>query len=465
MSGIAYFMKQDWKNAAQCFETVLVYDPDNTQARNYLADLAIEQNNLDVAEDHLRRASKSNPADLDTLQRLAYVLQCLENMAEATDIYSKILAQDPGSAEIHLNYGYALFKSDQTQEAIDAYRAAIRLNPGLGLAHINLGSALSELDQDKEAIAAFRIGLKTHANHVEGLIGLARCLRAQDEYEDAALSFKKALDLAKDQSNDRSAVYWEMGYSLELSGDKDGGRTAYEKCLEHHPDHGVARHLLNALIGNTTETAPPDYVQDLFDDYAKSFDDNLVNELNYAVPKLIGDKLKSVIGKKILNSVLDLGGGTGLIAAEVRDLMDKSSSEIHGVDLSSGMIEIANQKNRYDQSFVSDIGLYLTDSSQGLANYDAILSGDVFVYIGNLVEIFAGVALRLQQDGHFIFSVERLEKGDFELQSTGRYAHSKKYINGLANGFGFFVESVTDIIPRMDGNTEIKGLLFCLIKT
>ena len=145
--------------------------------------------------------------------------------------------------------------------------------------------------------------------------------------------------------------------------------------------------------------------------------------------------------------------------------MDKSSGEIHGVDLSSGMIEIANQKNRYDQSFVSDIGLYLTDSSQGLANYDAILSGDVFVYIGNLVEMSAGVALRLQQDGHFIFSVERLEKGDFELQSTGRYAHSKKYINGLANGFGFFVESVTDIIPRMDGNTEIKGLLFCLIKT
>jgi tetratricopeptide (TPR) repeat protein len=155
-------------------------------------------------------------------------------MAEATDIYSKVFAQGPGSAEIHLNYGYALFKSDQTQEAIDAYRAAIRLNPGLGLAHINLGSALSELDQDKEAIAAFRIGLKTHANHVEGLIGLARCLRAQDEYEDAAASFKKALDLAKDQSNDRSAVYWELGYSLELSGDKDGGRTAYEKCLEHH---------------------------------------------------------------------------------------------------------------------------------------------------------------------------------------------------------------------------------------
>mgnify|MGYP001167340333 CR=1 FL=1 len=93
LSGIAYFMKQDWKNAAQCFETVLVYDPDNTQARNYLADLAIEQNNLDVAEDHLRRAAKSNPADLDTLQRLAYVLQCLENMAEATDIYSNILAR------------------------------------------------------------------------------------------------------------------------------------------------------------------------------------------------------------------------------------------------------------------------------------------------------------------------------------------------------------------------------------
>ena len=160
------------------------------------------------------------------------------------------------------------------------------------------------------------------------------------------------------------------------------------------------------------------------------------------MPKLIGDKLKSVIGKKILNSVLDLGGGTGLIAAEVRDLMDKSSGEIHGVDLSSGMIGIANQKNRYDQSFVSDIGLYLTDSSHGLANYDAILSGDVFVYIGNLVEIFAGVALRLQQDGHFIFSVERLEKAILSFSQLADMRTAKSILMDWQMGLGFLLKAL-----------------------
>jgi predicted TPR repeat methyltransferase len=460
LSGIAHFMNQQWSKATECFEIVLVTDPNNAQALNYLGDLAIEQNDLTAAEDYFRRAALALPGDPETLQRLAYVLQRLDNMTDAAEIYHQLLETTPETAEIHLNYGYALFKSDQTKAAIREYRHAIKLNPDLGLAQINLGMALSELDEDVNAIAAFRQGLKSMPNHIDGLFGIARCLRAEDEYQEAADYFQKALDLAPN----RTVEFWELGYSLELAGDKEGGQKAYEKCLEHNPNHSVARHLLDALLGNTTETAPQEYIAELFDDYADSFDDSLVNELNYVVPKLLKTRLAALYLEQPLQSALDLGGGTGLVAVELKEYLDPKSGIIHGVDLSSGMLDIANQKERYNETFVSDIGEFLEDKKRGIPSYQLIIAGDVFVYIGNLEQIFAGVNQRLQQNGLFLFTVEQSPAENYILQSTGRYAHSKTYVRALAKKFGFEILNIQEIVPRKDGDQDIAGFLVSLKK-
>jgi len=255
-----------------------------------------------------------------------------------------------------------------------------------------------------------------------------------------------------------------LGYSLELSGDKAGGQKAYETCLEHNPDHSVARHLLDSLLGNTTEAAPQGYIEELFDDYASSFDDSLVNELNYVVPKLIRAQLDKIEGDQLIQSVLDLGGGTGLVAAEIKDLVEPNSGIIHGVDLSSGMLEIADQNQRYDQSFVADILAFLDDKKIGLPRYELIIAGDVFVYLGNLEQVFSGAYARLEKGGRFIFTVERLSDGDFALEPTGRYAHGKNYIRGLAGKYDFDIKEIEKIIPRQDGDQAINGFLASLQK-
>ncbi len=460
MSGIAYFMNQEWDRAIECFEIVLTQDPDNIAALNYLGDLAIEKNDLAGAENYFLTAVEKSPDDLGSLQRLAYIYHRLENAAKAAEIYPKIISLDPNSAENYLNYGYALFKNEHLQEAVEEYRQAIKLSPELGLAYINLGTALSALDEDEEAIEAFRQGLKFLPDHAEGAIGLARCLRAQDEYEEAANYFRHGLKLAPE----RTAIFWELGYSLELSGDKTGGQEAYETCLEHNPDHSVARHLLDSLLGNTTEAAPQGYIEELFDDYADSFDDSLVKELNYVVPKLIRTQLDKIERDQPIQSVLDLGGGTGLVAAEIKELIEPTTGIIHGVDLSSGMLEIADQNHRYNKSFVADISAFLDDEETGLAYYELIIAGDVFVYIGNLEQVFSGVYSRLEKGGWFIFTVEQLSDGEFGLQPTGRYAHSENYVRILADKFDFDINKIQEIIPRQDGDQTINGYLVSLQK-
>jgi predicted TPR repeat methyltransferase len=76
-----------------------------------------------------------------------------------------------------------------------------------------------------------------------------------------------------------------LGYCLELSGDKKSAEQAYEKCSKHHPGHDVATQLLNFLIGNTTALAPLIHITELFEDYADSFDESLLNELDYVCAK------------------------------------------------------------------------------------------------------------------------------------------------------------------------------------
>ena len=135
------------------------------------------------------------------------------------------------------------------------------------MAHINLGIALSELDDDEEAVLAFENGLKSLTTNIKALMDVARCLRALDEYPKAIKYFKKAVSLSPKHSH----LYWELGYCLELSGDKKSAEQAYDKCSKHHPGHYVAMHLLNSLIGNTTALAPPIYITELFQNYADSF--------------------------------------------------------------------------------------------------------------------------------------------------------------------------------------------------
>ena len=71
-------------------------------------------------------------------------------------------------------------------------------------------------------------------------------------------------------------------------------------------------------------------------------------------------------------------------------------------------------------------------------SFDLVLSADVFIYIGDLAEVFDLTARRLCPGGLFAFSIEvdnRIQ--EFELRHTGRYVQSLAYIGRLAQVCGF----------------------------
>ena len=124
------------------------------------------------------------------------------------------------------------------------------------------------------------------------------------------------------------------------------------------------------------------------------------------------------------------------------------------------MIEKARERGIYDELRAEDLEEALRRER---GNLDLALSPDVFVYAGALGDVFAGCAAALRAGGLFTFSIESLEGEGFTLLPTGRFAHSRAYIETLAAESGFAVARCDAIGVRRDKTGSlIPGYLYAL---
>ena len=213
--------------------------------------------------------------------------------------------------------------------------------------------------------------------------------------------------------------------------------------------------MVSSLTGKTTASAPKQYIENLFDGYAKKFEQSLVENLEYKIPKLLRDIIVKEHGSCSLGSVLDLGCGTGLMGLEIKDYC----SNLEGIDLSKKMLELANTKNVYDKLIHTDILDYLADTD---LCFDYFIATDVLVYVGDLTELFRLIKSRNKQKGKLVFSTEKNITEGFQLQTSGRYSHSKSYIEGLCKKFDYSISYYAEANLRKEKGVFLTGGLYLL---
>ena len=59
-----------------------------------------------------------------------------------------------------------------------------------------------------------------------------------------------------------------------------------------------------------------------------------------------------------------------------------------------------------------------------------------------------------------IFTTENSEGSYFSLEKTGRYSHSKAYINDLCKSLDLTITSINDIQIRKEGKASIMGSIY-----
>lgn len=252
---------------------------------------------------------------------------------------------------------------------------------------------------------------------------------------------------------------YNRALALEKAGDAEEAAAAYREVLALDPDdHGGAAVRLAALgAGDTPPKAPEAYVETLFDQHAEAFESILVEQLGYAVPMQVRQRLQT-LGLGPFGKLLDLGCGTGLTGAALGDMAE----DITGIDISENMIAIADEKEVYDTLYVAEVEDYLEDNDDG--PFDLITATDMVPYLGALEALFFGAAENLTPGGLFIFSAEtrddaELDGAHYRVYPFHRFVHSQTYIRERLAATGFEVIEALDINVRMQEGKPSPGLL------
>ena len=420
-----------------------------------------------------------NSIGLFNLQGASYA--GLEKYDDAIASYKHAIKIDPNYIDAYSNMGIALHHKGSLDAAIEAYNKAIKIDPHHPNTLNNMGISLKDKGEFDKAIARYKQAIGVKPDYADAYSNMGVIFKIKGDFDGAINCFSRAVHLEPDNANfrhslgrvqqemgdlsaamesyqiaiqtkpDQADFYYDLGNALFSSGQKTAAINSYEKALEVEPNHALASHMLASLSGNTTSTAPKEYVEDLFDNYAPRFEDSLVKKLGYEAPKKLAEIVFANHPKNSIGSILDLGCGTGLVGAELRG----SCSYLAGVDMSNAMLEEARKKDLYDKLVHADITTYL---SREELEFDYFISADVFIYVGDLSNIFQLIKSRNRSRvGTLVFSAEHTEKEGYFLEQSGRYSHSKSYIENLCKKFGYKITYFEKADLREDKGKMLVG--------
>lgn len=236
------------------------------------------------------------------------------------------------------------------------------------------------------------------------------------------------------------SIWFNKAHAHVKIDDVEGAIISLQKTLELDNSITAARHMLKALTESDALKAvkvEEDYIKDLFNSYAETYDSH-GKKLLYSAPRVIRQELAKIYKSRfsennnnidsldvqiidnnnkkekiIVNSldkdfveanapvgsscssytsfmnnsldILDIGCGTGLAGAWLKDY----AKSLVGVDISEQMVNVARKKMLYQDIQVMPISQYLEECT---TDFDIVVAADVLSYIGELSDIFDKVS-------------------------------------------------------------------------
>ncbi len=403
-----------------------------------------------------KKTANSNLPPKDLKNRFIQACDLHENnrLDDAVKAYKQLLTFLPDSPLLHFNCGLALFELNCFTEANKHYQKASLLNPEDADIHYNTGLNNRRLQKNKDAADSFQTAIRLGDTSIDTLYNLALCHQDLQNYSEAERLYETVLK----KSPEHQSSLNNFAYLCHKNGNIQKAENLYARLLSLNPEHKAAKHMLDSLSGNATESAPLEYVEAVFDNYAQNFEQSLLEKLQYNTPKGLWKRFCNAFPTRTFwNQCLDLGCGTGLAGEQ----FISCCRDITGVDISGEMLAVAERKSLYSRLIKDDILHFLQTTDHF---YDLIIAADVFTYMGNLANLFKYSFETATNDGIFLFSVEESKGKTFELKQTGRFGHSRRYIEDLCLSTGWSILDCHLSKLRQDKGEWIPGHLYILQK-
>jgi predicted TPR repeat methyltransferase len=399
---------------------VLEVLPDNVSVLGNMGIVCRDLGDLENALHYCLRAAEAAPEDATQLINLGAVYESLGRMADARQCYENALRYVPTHPKALNNLGKLLHLAGETGKGLELIRKSVTIEPSSPLALNNLGVILSAIGDNGGAISYIERSLQLEPKNTETMYNLAGLYNCDGQNSAA----------------------------VEL----------LEKLLKLCPDHSPASHMLSALKGEVTESAPARYIAETFDKYAGRFDQHIRDSLGYTVPDVMAEMVAEAFTHRKFSEGLDLGCGTGLSGSAFSGLTQR----LTGVDLSTQMLDRAAEKKIYAQLECAEVLSFLESAVQ---RYDLFIITDVLIYVGKIEPLLSAITRVARPNAVIACSIERFEgAGKYTLCQSGRYAHSREYLTTSAESAGFPVIAHQEHGIRKENNTWIPGDLYVLQK-
>ena len=385
----------------------------------------LSQGRLAQAEESFLASLALVPDRISTLVNLAAVRVRLGNAQGALEVAEQVLRRERTNADAWFQGGEALALLGRREEALQAFANAAQLD-NAAMPWFRHGQVLQDLERDDEALQSYERAIAADPAFAPAWTNKGNILRERSQLAEAAEAFRQAV----------------------AHGAADALHAYYLAAVS--PDSAQA-----------AASAPSHYVEGLFDAYANGFDRHMLGVLGYRAHEVLAGEVIRLAPARWFHSVLDLGCGTGLCSERLKTCSD----QLTVVDLSRQMLEQAEATGRYARLVHTDVESFLESTE---TRHDLVVAADVFIYIGDLSRVFAGVRRVAEPGGLFCFSLEvahQEKDADFELQPTLRFAHSERYVRRLAAEHGFEVIGTKHAPLRQDQRKAIDGLFISLRKS
>lgn len=440
------------------------------------------------AENILLELVQSQPDFAPVYNSLGSVYFVQSLWAKAEKAYRSAIECQADYADAYYNLGLTLTRLQRDREALTVYQALIELNPQHIGALFQLGCLLMKQYQFQMAVHYFNNLLQIYPMHAESLINLAACYLKLNQLQHAETYYLRALDIEPNDvqvlfnlgviysqqgltdeainyylraviaAPDCYAAYNNLGVSFIALNDRQQALKYFREALRIQPDNVALKHTVEVLAhASTAVISPPEYISALFDFYAPHYDPHVAQGLRYTVPQLFIQLIQDKKNHPKDWDIVDLGCGTGLCG----ELIKPWARTLTGVDLSEGMLAIAQQKQIYDTLIQADALSFLLTQSQA---FDLVMAGDMLVYVGDLSTIFSAIYQTLKAGGLFVFNLEQAEQGTYVLLPSGRFAHAKPYVDSLITQVGFNVVTYESAMLRQQGGQAVEGHIYLLVK-
>lgn len=387
--------------------------------------------------------------DLFTLACDAHQHGQLEN---AKAHYLILLEYLPKVSMLHYNLGLVFYEQTAYESSRDCFARAAKYNGNDPDILFNLALSQKKCSDINGALNTYLQALEHDPGNIDCLYNLAGCYRDIRENHKAIETYLQVLKYSPEHHSATN----NLAYMYHLVGDITNAERFYRKVLKLDPEHEAAQHMLASLCGTQAETTPESYIKDVFNNYSEHYEKSLVIELEYSVPKKLRGHVEQLQKRKTMyRRGIDLGCGTGLSGEAFVDVV----TTFDGIDLSEKMIALAAQKGLYSSLYTGSILKHLKDASDC---YDFFLAADVFTYMGELQEVFSIIKKRSLSNVLFCFSTETTPLEGYQLQPTGRFAHSPDYIKDLASSTGWIVLNTVSTALRKEKESWIQGDLWFL---